>query len=59
MCSLFMDDVTDHAESLRSIWRPTNSFPTGWYNDYIYVFVRSFWIVAQRKDVRSRTPGRD
>lgn len=54
-----MDNVTDHARSLGFILRPTNSFQAGWYNDQICGFERSFRVVAQRKDVRGRTPRRD
>lgn len=53
-----MANVTDHA-SLGFILRPTNSFQAGWYNDQICGFERSFWDVAQGKDVRGRTPRRD
>lgn len=39
--------------------RPTNYFPAGWYNDHICVFERSLWGVAQRKDVRGKSVGKD
>lgn len=54
-----MDNVTDHASSLGFILRPTKSFQAGWYNDQICSFKRSFWGVAQKKDVRGRSPRRD